>query len=57
MAGNNKRVVSESSAAKKARANGISSDERKQLREMELLLRIAGQVAGIDTLDELILIR
>src|SRR5258708_30136472 len=54
MAGNNKRVVSESSAAKKARTNGLSSDERKQLQEMELLLRIARQVAGIDTLDELL---
>src|SRR5580693_5766290 len=41
-------------AAKKARANGISSDERKQLQEMELLLRIARQVAGIDSLDELL---
>src|ERR1700694_2184946 len=54
MAGNNKRVVSERSAAKKARANGISSDERKQLQEMELLFQIARQVAGIDTLDELL---
>ena len=44
MARNNKRVVSESSAAKKARATGVSSGERKQLQEMELLLRIARQV-------------
>src|SRR5689334_6910835 len=48
MARNHKRA----DAAKKA--NGISSDERKQLQEMELLLRIARQVAGIDTLDELL---
>jgi adenylate cyclase len=41
-------------AAKKIPTNGVSADERKQLREMELLLRIARQVAGIDTLDELL---
>src|ERR1700692_1197806 len=41
-------------AVKKVPADGVSADERKQLREMELLLRIARQVAGIDTLDELL---
>jgi adenylate cyclase len=39
---------------KKARAKGISSAERKQFQETEMLLRIARQVAGIDTLDELL---
>src|SRR5260370_31902822 len=32
----------------------ISIDERKQFQEMELLLRVAKQVAVIDTLDELL---
>ena len=32
----------------------ISTNERKQFQEMELLLRIAKQVAVIDTLDELL---
>jgi adenylate cyclase len=32
----------------------VSSDERKQFQEMELLLRISKQVAAIDTLDELL---
>ena len=32
----------------------ISVNERKQFQEMELLLRVAKQVAVIDTLDELL---
>src|SRR5260221_6983451 len=32
----------------------ISIDERKQFQEMELLLRVAKQVAVIDTMDELL---
>src|SRR2546427_13032708 len=32
----------------------ISTDERKQFQEMELLLRVAKQVAVVDTLDELL---
>src|SRR5437870_9800464 len=34
--------------------NKISVNERKQFQEMELLLRVAKQVALIDTLDELL---
>ena len=50
MAANNKRKP----ATKKITASVLSPDERKQLREMELMLRIAKHVAGIDTLDELL---
>src|SRR4051812_19887954 len=32
----------------------ISTNERKQFQEMELLLRVAKQVAVIETLDELL---
>src|SRR5438105_2355321 len=35
-------------------ARKITVDERKQFQEMELLLRVAKQVAVIDTLDELL---
>jgi adenylate cyclase len=37
-----------------AASRKISTDERKQFQEMELLLRVAKQVAVIDTLDELL---
>src|SRR6476660_8076416 len=37
-----------------AASKKISPDERKQFQEMELLLRIAKQVAVIDTLDEVL---
>jgi adenylate cyclase len=50
MATNNKRA----SAAKKVPGSSITLDERKQFREMELMLRIAKHVAGIESLDELL---
>ena len=37
-----------------AASKKISRNERKQFQEMELLLRVAKQVAVIDTLDELL---
>jgi len=37
-----------------AASKKITVDERKQFQEMELLLRVAKQVAAIDTLDELL---
>lgn len=37
-----------------AGSNRISKNERKQFQEMELLLRVAKQVAVIETLDELL---
>ena len=50
MAANGKRA----SAAKRTSGSSITLDERKQFREMELMLRIARHVAGIETLDELL---
>ena len=41
-------------AAKTILAPGSALDDRKKFREMELLLRIAKDVAGIDSLDELL---
>src|SRR5579872_443353 len=41
-------------AAKASPAPGSAFDDRKKIREMELLLRIAKEVAGIDSLDELL---
>ena len=50
MASNTKRRP----VAKTIVAPGSSLDERKKFREMELLLRIAKEVGGIDSLDELL---
>jgi adenylate cyclase len=41
-------------SASAAEAGVVSSSERKQFQEMELLLRVSRQVAAIDTLDELL---